>query len=124
MRGEEAIAMQAINDNPEALLQPWTVKDSVGVMRYNVTPLQAAIMANDAQTAQSMETYFRDLKIHLDDDSIDGLAKMHQQIKEIYTESLTRYRSIQSAALEEQKAKQVQLLDRKSTRLNSSHSQI
>ena len=110
MRGEEAIAMQAINDNPEALLQPWTVKDSVGVMRYNVTPLQAAIMANDAQTAQSMETYFRDLKIHLDDDSIDGLAKMHQQIKEIYTESLTRYRSIQSAALEEQKAKQVQLL--------------
>ena len=108
MRGEEAIAMQAISDNPKALLQAWTVKNSVGV-EYNVTPLQAAIMANDAQTAQSMETYFKDLNIHLKDNSIDGLAEMHQQIKEIYTESLNRYLFIQSA-LKEQAAKQFQLL--------------
>ncbi|OGT57996.1 MAG: hypothetical protein A3F14_03515 [Gammaproteobacteria bacterium RIFCSPHIGHO2_12_FULL_43_28] len=70
MRGEEVIAMQAISDNPKALLQAWTVKNSVDVIKYNVTPLQAAIMANDAQTAKRMETHFECLKTDLNDDPI------------------------------------------------------
>src|SRR3990167_2462246 len=87
MRGEEVIAMRAIAQNPEALLETWEVKNSVD-RTHVVKPLHAAIMANDIQLAEKMKAHFERLP--------DGLVEMHRQIKEIYTLSLERYCKIQN----------------------------
>ena len=79
MRGEEVIAMHAIAENPEALLETRNVKNSVD-RTHVVTPLQAAIMANDIQMAEKMKAHFERLS--------GGLAEMHRQIKGIYLKSL------------------------------------
>ena len=79
MRGQEDIVMNILRADPSYLLKKAKVKNSAGI-EYDVTPLQAAIMANDIQMVEKMEKSFKDLP--------NGIAEMHQQIKDIYLKSL------------------------------------
>lgn len=102
MRGQEDMVMSILQNNPEYLLKKAIVKNSVGV-EYEVTLLQAAIMANDIQMVESMQEHFSLLTRDLEGKPIDGIAEMHRQIKEIYQMSLQKYLSLQKikiAALE------------------------
>ncbi len=91
MRGQEDIVMNALNDAPSHVLTSIAVKNSVGV-EYTVTPLQAAIMANDAQMAQRIAEYFAHIP--------SGNVIMEEQIIQIYKASLRMYYDKQTAEVE------------------------
>lgn len=110
MRGQEDIVLNILNADPRYLLAKAKVKNSVGV-EYEVTPLQAAIMANDIQLAERMKEHFARLTTDLNDNPIDGLAEMHRQIKEITMQSLTHYHTtLLPEALKKLEAEQLALL--------------
>lgn len=94
MRGQEDVVMNILRADPSYLLQKAKVKNSVGV-EDEVTPLQAALMANDIQMVERMQEHFERLTGDLAGNPIDGMAEMHRQIKEIYTLSLQKYLSLQ-----------------------------
>ena len=110
IRGEEDIVMNELIADPLSLLKTATVTNSVGV-KYEVTALQAAIMATDVQMAEKMKAHFARLTTDLSGNAIDGLAEMQSQIKAIYINSLQNYCDIQKAVLKKLETKQVQLLE-------------
>lgn len=90
IRGEEEIVLNILDADSSYLLKTATVKNSVDV-EHEVTPLQAAIMANDVQLIERMKPYFERLTTDLDGKPIDGLAEMNRQMIEIYKKSFRQY---------------------------------
>lgn len=82
MRGEEDMVLNILRANPWYLLEKEIVINSVG-MQYEVTPLQAAIMADDIQLAVKMKEHFEHLP--------DGEKIMFEQLGEIYKKSMCVY---------------------------------
>lgn len=95
MRGEEKIAIRAIDQNPQALLQQWEIKNHLGI-----TPLDVAVMATDVQMIERMKPYFERLTEDAQGNRIDGLAEFYRQIKGMYKKSLSRYCEIQRAKID------------------------
>lgn len=90
MRGQEDVVLNILRADPSYLLKKAKIKNSVGV-EYEVTPLQAAIMANDVQMAERMREHFP----RLTRNSFNGIVEMHRHIKEIYQLSLQKYLALQ-----------------------------
>src|SRR3990167_2137792 len=90
MRGQEDVVLNILSADSSYLLTRATVENSVG-MKYEVTALQAAVMANDVQLIERMKEYFECLTIDLEGKPIDGLAEMKGQVIAIYKKSLQRY---------------------------------
>lgn len=82
MRGQEDMVLNILRADPSCLLKKAIIKNSVSIA-YEVTALQAAVMANDIQLIERMKEYFERLP--------NGLDEMQQQILTIYQKSLARY---------------------------------
>src|SRR3990167_1493188 len=90
MRGQEDVVLNILSADSSYLLTRATVENSVG-MEYEVTALQAAVMANDVQLIERMKEHFECLRTNLEGKPIDGLAEMKGQVIAIYKKSLQRY---------------------------------
>ncbi|MCX7120917.1 MAG: hypothetical protein NTZ67_03980 [Gammaproteobacteria bacterium] len=101
LHGDEEMVLKMVQADPQCLTRSGTAIDLQG-NPFTGTPLQTALRTTDIEMCEKMKPYFAQIE--------EGEAEMHRQIKEIYTQSLNRYLEIQHSALQEQEAKQLELL--------------
>jgi hypothetical protein len=106
LNGDEAIVRMMLKKNPLYLLARGNATHSSGRAHENITPLQAAIIANDVQMVEMMKPYFERLTTDLAGNPIDGLASMDRQIKETYKLSLRKYLELQKIKIASLEASQ------------------